>query len=133
MNMRRGLFRLWLVISGAWVALCVIGYFALVPGAPAVSSLMELRAEYPVYGDLPDATLAARVYDRFHSSSVLEALGGGCAKPVTVACVDAQLSGAAWGPLLDAFATAITPPAILLVLGAAFVWAGTGFRRESAT
>jgi hypothetical protein len=76
MNLRRGLLRLWVVLTLIWVAamswmfwdeLLIAGRFALQTPSQSTSPLAQYRQQYPEYRDLTDEELATKMYFRFYS------------------------------------------------------------------
>lgn len=104
MNYRRGLFRLWLLLAVAWLAVVAFAYGRSVYQEFEQAALKAAIEKDPIV--LQPAERESWLRD------------GQAWKP------------APWAALMRALAFAALPPGAVLALGAALNWALSGFRRD---
>src|SRR5262245_9018179 len=147
MNLRRGLFRLWLVGSALFVlAVAFVSYgeikeqFAVVASMSKAEWPVQLagfRQRYPQYSHLSDAQLMDAFYKNFYSDLTREEFDKRMAAAKSVIDPDklAELEKAVadirvpnpWATLGMWAGIAFGIPLAVLVLGASLVWAFSGF------
>jgi hypothetical protein len=121
MNFRRGLFRLWVILTVLWVA-----GITFLSGPGVFGEFRQAAAEQAertrVLQAMSDEELMALL-----AQSQAEAQANP-AKPVQGTSVRALNP---WGSLGRTGAVALLPPLALLALGAALGWAVSGFRHQA--
>ena len=146
MNLRRGLFRLWLVGSALFVlAVAFVSYGPIKKEFDAVASMSKgewpvqlagFRQRYPQYNHLSDAQLMDAFYKNFYSDLTREEFDKRMASAKSVDPENfAQLEKVVadikvpnpWGSVGTAAAIAFGIPLAVLALGASLLWALSGF------
>ena len=150
MNLRRGLFRLWLI--GAALFVLVVAFASYSPikrEFDAVASMSKgewpvqlagFRERYPQYNHLSDAQLMDAFYKKFYGDLTREEFDKRMAAAKSVIDPEnfAQLEKAAadikvpnpWATLWTWAAIAFGIPLAVLALGASLLWALSGFAVE---
>jgi hypothetical protein len=150
MNLRRGLFRLWLVGSALFVlAVAFVSYVPIKAEFAAAASMSKaewpvqlagFRQRYPQYNHLSDAQLMDAFYKNFYSDLTREEFDKRLATAKSVIDPEnfAQLEKAAadikvpspWTSVGTAAAIAFGIPLAVLALGSSVLWALSGFAAE---
>jgi hypothetical protein len=149
MNWRRGLFRLWLVVSAVWVLIAVavsVDSFRQV-SAPILLHDGDQQLSFPGNTPLPNVRRAVLLYLRQKpfDPSTAKPVGPSPSnlRPVTDPKVLDQLNGdqanvivgdyqpRSYQPVVEEAAGIILlPPIVLLILGAAALWTISGFKSD---
>jgi hypothetical protein len=150
MNLRRGLFRLWLIGSALFVlAVAFVGYTEIKEQFTAVASMSKaewpvqlagFRQRYPQYNHVSDAQLMDAFYKNFYSDLTREEFNKRMAAANSVIDPEnlAQLEKAVadirvpdpWATLGTWAGIAFGIPLAVLVLGSSLGWALSGFAAE---
>jgi hypothetical protein len=150
MNLRRGLFRLWIVASALWVlAVAFVGYGPVKREFDAVASMSNaewpvqlagFRQRYPQYNHLSDAQLMDAFYKNFYSDLTREEFDKRMAADKSAidpenltqlekAVADIRVPNP-WATLGDWAGIALGIPLAVLALGSSLLWALSGFAAE---
>lgn len=132
MQVQRGLFRLWLVLSAVWIAAMIWQF----PPAETWANWQSLSRDHAVL-----AAADAAVDECYAKHPGPYPLGppdpdAGGRQPITDPCLsqywdhmpDSESDQRAHDELTDAFSWTLGPPVAVLVLGLALGWAFSGFR-----
>jgi hypothetical protein len=124
MNIRRGMFRLWGVLSGFYIAVVAIALGSdLVSEFSKPSDLQfEVRSEGQTYKIMAPSQAAAT--ERIRSLQ----FNGSFPPPPPGWVLDDPTEPRPWHMALTASIIAFAPPAILFVFGSALAWAFSGFK-----
>ena len=150
MNLRRGLFRLWIVGSALFVlAIAFVGYSEIKEQFTAVASMSKaewpvqlagFRQRYPQYNHLSDAQLMDAFYKKLYSDLTREefdkrmAAAKSAIDPENLAQLEKAVADIRvphpWATLGTWASIAFGIPLVVLALGSSVVWALSGFAAE---
>lgn len=128
MNWSRGLFRVWLSISAAWLLLVGVFSYQDYPVRYRVTTPDGVKFEITASHTLTEAEVTAaakRQYEALPTDYFSRAAGTDKLKPPAQP-INASISDY-W---IDHAELALLPPVVLFVVGWTVLWAGRGFKRQ---
>lgn len=148
-NWHRGLFRVWVILSAIWIALVVafawqavaepyVGSFAFIEGrgetawaytSPEAAAARRAKSD----GAMNEISVQGAPFIAYYTSETGDALVDRMKTlaPIMLGFYEAQQAANRPNTILGATTLAFLPPIGALILGAALLWAVSGFRGRS--